>query len=160
MDRDHAARRERIPTRSAIVAVGIALGIALSGCTVGEIVQPTPEPPTQPTAIPTATSLPEGAEPAEDIPTDVANDVGLRANVVLTDCLPTDGGWEATGTAVNQGAVTRMYEITVFFATPAATVLDHATTTVSVEPGDVATWSASKQFASGGEAQCVIRGVS
>ncbi|MBN9621124.1 MAG: hypothetical protein J0H43_15580, partial [Actinobacteria bacterium] len=80
-------------------------------------------------ATPTLTQHP--LPPAQSI----GNDVQLRKHVTLTGCAARSGGWGAAGTAINPTAKSVRYTITVFFTTTSATVLDYATSTVTVPAG-------------------------
>ena len=109
-----------------------------------------------------ATSAPMSQYP---LPPDsqLANDITKRKAVALTQCGATDGGWGASGTAKNPSSTSAAdYKITVYFTTPHATVINFATTKVSVAAGGSQTWAASQKFAlpQGTQLVCVLRAIS
>jgi hypothetical protein len=93
------------------------------------------------------------------LPATVPNVVSLRRNVTVTSCHAISGGWEASGTASNPGAGPVTYQITIFFTTPRATVLDYAAASVAVQPGKTGGWTAEQHFATVPGILCVLRGV-
>lgn len=89
----------------------------------------------------------------------IINSVTRRKQVEISDCSAVAGGWGASGTAKNPEGEKTTYEITIFFTTSSATVLNFARTSVSVEPGQTAKWTASAKFATPKDTRCVLRGV-
>ena len=114
------------------------------------------------TAKSTATSipgqLPAGVTPGK-IPTSVANNVDARKGVAITKCAATEDGWQAVGTAENSGKSAREFKITIFFTTTSATVINSTTTSVKIDAGKTAKWTASGKFKAASEMRCVLRGV-
>jgi hypothetical protein len=143
------------PSRTRVGAVVAAALIvtALSACTPSA-----PAPPPSSTSTATAGGLPAGVAPAP-VPTDVPNVVALRKHVTMTACAGDADGWHASGTASNPSKKAAKYTITVFFTTRTATVIDTASTTVEVAPGGREKWTATKDFTTGGQLNCVLRGV-
>jgi hypothetical protein len=92
-------------------------------------------------------------------PSAIPNNVAQRKNVSLTACQPTQGGWAAAGVATNPGSTATRYAITIFFTDTSATVLDYATTNVSVAAGQHANWRAAARFTAPAHVLCVLRGV-
>lgn len=136
--------------RPGLVGVlAIACAAALAACSTAPSAGPTPKH----TPTPAVTQHPLPA--ASDIP----NNVAQRKYVSLTACRETHGGWAATGVATNPGPGATDYAITIFFTSTSATVLDYATTSVSVGAGGHATWRAEAQFAAPSRVLCVLRGV-
>lgn len=141
----------------ALAVLGLG-AVLLSGCTAPA---PAPTPDADVSAAPTGVpGLPDGVVPATDLPVDVPNDPAARADVQLAGCEATADGWMASGAATNSGADPVDYTITVFFATETATVIDSASTTLTVAPGDTADWQASADFTAPAGTTCVLRGVS
>jgi hypothetical protein len=103
--------------------------------------------------------LPPGVVVATSIPNSVANSPALRKNVTISACQAVDGGWSASGTAINPGAQSEDYTITVFFTDDAATVIDSVETKVSVSPGGHEKWTAAGKFIAPAKTLCVLRGV-
>lgn len=146
---------------AATLLAGLTAYAGLAGCsadkengTDGPEKTPTPSATTR-----TPEALPEGVKPASNIPTKVPNDTKLRKNVLLSTCEKTDKGWSAAGTASNPGKKTVEYEITVFFTTSQATVIETGKTKVEVKPGKDAKWSIKKDFKTAPTMLCVLRGV-
>lgn len=103
-------------------------------------------------ASPTITQLP--------LPTgSVPNDTEKRKAVAVGNCAAVDGGWQATGTAKNDGSSSQTYAITIYFTTSGNSVLTQATTSVKVAPGKTENWSASAKFSAPKVVNCVLRGV-
>ncbi|RCG29940.1 hypothetical protein DQ384_17405 [Sphaerisporangium album] len=129
--------------------VGAVLSSALTACS-------SPAPP-----VGTATPTPVPASPPPQVspPKAIPNEPGQRKNVKQTSCAAVPGGWAAEGTAANRGTTPVTYSITVFFTTTAATVLDFAKTEVSVKPGEVAKWKASKNFEAPDKVLCPMPGI-
>jgi len=143
-----AARRA-----GAWVSTGAALALALSGCVAGFT-------PPQPTAT-SARPKPAPALPTVSFATPVPNDPAQRKNAALTSCQKGADGWTASGTAKNPDtAKVLTYLVTVSFATTGGTVLDRASTTISVRPGATATWqiTGAQDFADQ-DLRCILRGV-
>jgi len=144
--------------RLPLIAVTCAAAITLSACSTAS----TSSAPARssksstPPRSSSATTIP----PQHPVPATVSNNDLLRKNVTVTTCAAVAGGWGAKGTATDPGATPVTYHITIFFTTPEATVLDDATTTVSVQPHQTADWAASQQFATVPKMICVLRGVS
>src|SRR5947209_8504157 len=126
-------------SRSAAVLLAVSLGLAVVGCTSSS---PTATPSAKPSAsrtspvhVPTQNPLPA--------PSKIRNDVALRRTTQVTGCTSTPGGWRATGKSVNATKKDVQLTITVFFTTTAATVLDYATTKVTVPASGDAAWTAA-----------------
>ena len=144
------------PQRLSIAAaatVAVAATLIFTGCSTAK--PPVTHSPTPAAAI---NGLPDGVKPAP-VPTDVPNSVAARKNVTVTGCSGDADGWKASGTITNPAKATTDYTITVFFTTPAATVIDTAQTKVTVHAGATQKWSAAKTFTTGGHVLCVLRGV-
>jgi hypothetical protein len=109
--------------------------------------------------LPAAAPTPKdgGANP---LPTKMANDPGIRQNIVQTKCEAIPGGWSAQGTAKNPGKKAVTYKVIVHFTTTKATTLDYAQTLVKVPPGKTVTWNAKKHFAAKPEMLCPMPGIS
>jgi hypothetical protein len=147
--------RARLGAFVAVSLVGGSIVVAaLSACTPAA---PASSPPPSHTTT-AAGGLPPGVEPAP-VPTDVPNVVALRKHVTMTACAGDADGWHASGTASNPSKKDAKYTITVFFTTRSATVIDTASTTVEVAPGGREKWTATKDFTTGGQLNCVLRGV-
>jgi hypothetical protein len=131
--------------------------VLLSGCATSSTSTP-PATAVQPSvnARNSTTTIPE----QHPLPATIPNDVTLHKDVEITACHATTGGWEASGTATDPGSSPVTYDITVVFTTPRATVLDYATTSVTVQPGATARWTARQEFATVAGMLCVLRGVS
>ena len=97
--------------------------------------------------------------PAPSVPTNVANDPTLRRDVKLTSCGATLNGWAASGSAKNPSDKPRTLTITVFFTTPAATVIATGATRVALAPHRTRGWSVAEKFDAPDETLCVLRGV-
>jgi hypothetical protein len=171
-----------MPSALIKVSLCVAVAIAVAGCTSSgsgihatTSAKPTPTASTkatspaatQPPSVPDTTGAAPGAGEStvpplvqNPLPDSVPNDPDVRKNVAQTKCEAVDGGWGAEGTATNPGTAPVTYSITVYFTTPTATVLDYATTTVSVAPGATEKWSASKQFAAVADMLCPMPGIS
>lgn len=147
--------------RTHLTSIAVAAAFLLGGCAVSG---PTP-PSTPPTAASPATSstpapsLPAGATAATNVPTAVPNDPDLRKSVTITKCAATKAGWTAQGTATNSKKTSKTYKIAVFFTSASATVLHTDSTTVTVKPGDKATWTINAKFTAPEGTLCVLRGV-
>lgn len=111
----------------------------------------------QPAAAPTAKDKDAGANP---LPTKMANDPGIRQNIVQTKCEAIPGGWSAQGTAKNPGKKAVTYKVIVHFTTTKATTLDYAQTLVKVPPGKTVAWNAKKHFAAEQKMLCPMPGIS
>lgn len=96
---------------------------------------------------------------ANQIPTKIDNQPGVRKNVVQTKCAAIPGGWAAEGTATNTRKTPVEYKILVHFTTTKATVLDYAQTTVPVAPGKTVKWQAQKQFKADKKMLCPMPGI-
>jgi hypothetical protein len=94
-----------------------------------------------------------------NVPTSVPNDPTLRNNVTLSSCASTSVGWAASGTARNPSKSSASYRITVFFTTDHATVIGHASTTVTVPGGASHPWTVAATFHPASPTRCVLRGV-
>ncbi len=144
----------------------LTLTAALSACSSGssnQDITPKAVPDTtSATPPPSATPL-ESPLPAPSLPDPkaIANEPSARAQVKLTGCDPASNpfGWQASGTATNPRKRDAAYTITVFFTTPGNTVVDSATTTVTVKPGQTTDWKASKALTGPKDLRCVLRGV-
>ncbi|GII47467.1 hypothetical protein Psi02_38910 [Planotetraspora silvatica] len=108
-----------------------------------------------PTPAPSAPNI-----AANPLPTKLANDPGIRDNIVQTKCDAVPGGWGAKGTAKNPGTKTVTYKIVVYFTTTKATTLDFAQTLVKVPPGKTVPWSATKHFEAKQQMLCPMPGIS
>lgn len=137
------------------VVVGLAAATILSACSTSPTTSVSATTPTT-TAQSSASTVPV----QHPLPSTVPNNLTLRKNVTITACHAIAGGWAATGTAANPGTSPGNYQITVFFTTPRATVLDYATVAVVVQPGKTAQWTAEQRFATVPGMICVLRGVS
>lgn len=137
------------------VVVGLTVAVVLSGCSTSSSTSVPVATPTT-AAPPSATTVPV----QHPLPSTVPNNLTLRKNVAITACHAVTGGWAAEGTATNPGTSPDNYQITVFFTTPRATVLDYATVAVAVQPGKTAQWTAEQHFATVPGMNCVLRGVS
>jgi hypothetical protein len=71
----------------------------------------------------------------------------------------TSVGWAASGTARNPSKSSASYRITVFFTTDHATVIGHASTTVTVPGGASHPWTVAATFHPASPTRCVLRGV-
>ncbi len=149
--------RRRTRALVTAVAVSVVAVVALAGCTGAPAPHPTPSPTAR--GGQSITGLPSGVTPAPSIPATVPNTPALRADVRLAGCKPTADGWSASGTATNPGDAAATYTITVFFTTTAATVIDSATSKVTVKPHDDGKWTAAAAFAAPAKTLCVLRGV-
>lgn len=127
--------------------------LALAGC--GGPADPAPTP----TPELTVNGLPEGVSLPEDVPTDVPNDPDARADVAISACGSTDGGWRASGVIENSDDMQRTYEVTVFFTTEGGSVIGHGATSVEVAPSGEASWVVDESFVSAETTLCVVRGV-
>ncbi|GAA4361161.1 hypothetical protein [Angustibacter luteus] len=143
-------------SKSAVVLLTVAVASTVVGCTSSDQ-KPTPTgaaasgSKTTPAHVPTQEPLPE--------PSKIRNDVKLRRTTAITGCTSKSGGWQATGKSVNPSKKDVKLTITVFFTTTAATVLDYATTKVTVPAKGDATWTAAASFAAEPNMRCVLRGV-
>jgi hypothetical protein len=131
-----------------ITALAAACMVALMACS-----SPSAKAPPRHTPTPTVAQHPLPA------PSAIPNNVAQRRDVSLTGCLATHEGWAASGIASNPGSSPASYTITIFFTTTSATVLDYATTTVSLAAGQHDSWRAAAQFAAPAHVLCVLRGV-
>jgi hypothetical protein len=142
-------------TRSAMLLCGLLLATAaLAGCTGNVTPSPTPT-----TSAADVNGLPTGVQQATEVPTDVANTPALRANVAITECSASDGGWKAEGTAKNPGDAAQTYTITVFFTTDHGTVIGTGDTKVTVEAGKTEDWTVAAKLTPAPKTLCVLRGV-
>jgi hypothetical protein len=139
--------------REALLA--LALGGALAACTSsGGTPAPSPKATSSDSTsvhIPSQHPLPPASR--------IRNNVKLRTQVAITSCVSTPSGWKAAGRAVNSGRKPQSYNITVFFTTRHATVLDYARTKLTVPPGHTGKWTAAARFAAERTTLCVLRGV-
>jgi hypothetical protein len=104
-------------------------------------------------------ALPAGVVGATAVPTDVANQPTLRANVTISSCARAPGGWAASGTARNPTATAVTYTVTVFFTTSSATVLGSATSKVTIPAHGSQEWNAPAKLTPANPTRCVLRGV-
>lgn len=93
------------------------------------------------------------------LPATVANQPAVRSRVQVTGCMPITNGWRASGTATNPGTGTARYQITVYFTTTSASVLDYDIVKVSAGPGKTVTWTAAKTFLAQPKTLCALVGV-
>ncbi|MFP3466408.1 hypothetical protein [Leifsonia sp. SIMBA_070] len=149
---DGTTRFRRFAATGAILAF-LAAGAGLAGCTES------PGAATKTTHTASVPGLPAGVSQPTSIPTDIPDSTEARANVRLQGCSEAQGGWQATGTAVNHGKKASTSVITVFFTTESATVIGTAQTTVSVKPGGTEKWTAKGDFVGAPKTLCVLRGV-
>lgn len=133
-------------TRIVIPLCIAAFALSLTGCSTT-----TPVPPH------TTTPAPVLVQPTS-IPTDVPNQKAARANVQITDCAGRNDSWVASGNARNPGNTDTTYDITIFFTTSAATVVQTGHTTVHVPAGKTGKWSVSGKVQAEGKILCVLRG--
>jgi hypothetical protein len=138
--------RYPITAVAALIVAAVAVTGVLSGCTSAA-----------PTATPTATAPP--ADSPLDVPTSVPNVPTERANVQVSNCASSSGGWSARGTASNPGSASKTYTITVFFTTSTGTVVGVAATHVTVAKGKTARWATVAQIPTANDLSCVLRGV-
>jgi len=89
----------------------------------------------------------------------IPNVVTKRKAIAISGCSAVSGGWQVEGSASNSGTARQTFEITIFFTTASATVLDFARTTVTVEAGRTQKWYASANFTAPRDTVCVLRGV-
>lgn len=142
-------------TTSATLLGGLLLAaVALAGCTATDSPSPSPS-----ASASDVNGLPTGVQQATAVPTDVANTPALRANVEITECSASDGGWKAEGTAKNPGDAAKSYTITVFFTTDHGTVIGTGDTKVTVEPGKTEDWTVRAALTPAPKTLCVLRGV-
>ncbi|MGJ6967616.1 hypothetical protein ACSDR0_37420 [Streptosporangium sp. G11] len=94
------------------------------------------------------------------LPAKLANDPGIRKNIVQTGCASVPGGWGARGTAKNPEDKAVTYKIVVYFTTTRATTLDYAQALVKVPPGKTVGWSATKHFDAERQMLCPMPGIS
>ncbi|WP_436697872.1 hypothetical protein [Nocardioides sp. BYT-33-1] len=95
------------------------------------------------------------------IPTGAALDnvPDLYELVAQTGCEATADGWRAEGTAANPGTAEQGFTVLVFFTDPQARIVDSASATVTVAPGETGTWTAERAFAAPAGTSCVVRAV-
>ena len=142
--------------KPAVVLLTVTMAAALAGCTSSDEKSGSASAASsgsKPSAshVPTQNPLPE--------PSKIRNDVELRRTTAITSCTSKSGGWQAAGKSVNPGKKDVHLTITVFFTTPAATVLDYATTKVTVPARGDAKWTAAATFPAEPNMRCVLRGV-
>jgi hypothetical protein len=150
-------------------ATTIALATALFGltaCTAG-----TPDSDETPTS--TSTSEPTSSEGTPDPTTpafggvqgevvpseDVENDPLLFADVAMDSCEATDGGYTATGTAINERDTDQSYRIVVNFTDAQARAITSSVVDFTAAAGETATWEAPAAFEAPEGTTCVIVGV-
>ncbi|SOD74607.1 hypothetical protein SAMN05892883_3793 [Jatrophihabitans sp. GAS493] len=139
----------------------LSTAAVLCGCTSSTSTPPPSKSPTSAakTSASKASASPLPVQNPLPSPGQIPNDVKLRRQVSITSCTAKPGGWQAKGKAVNTGGKKVILTITVFFTTTSATVLDYATTKVSVPAGGTADWTAAATFAAEPTMRCVLRGV-
>jgi hypothetical protein len=110
-----------------------------------------------------APTLPHGVTGDTALPSNIPNNPQLRGNVQIASgtagCKAAPGGWEATGTAINPSDKDITYEVTVFFTTTSATVIDAGHTDVKVKAHGSSPWTVSDKFNAAPQMLCVLRGV-
>lgn len=147
--------RSNVFAKSAVVVLTVSMTAVLAGCTSSDDKPPasaaTSGSTTTPARVPTQQPLPE--------PSKIRNDVKLRRTTAITACTSKSGGWQASGKSVNPSKKDVKLTITVFFTTTAATVLDYATTKVTVPARGDAKWTAAASFDAAPNMRCVLRGV-
>jgi hypothetical protein len=149
-------KRSGVFPKTAAGLTAIAMAVVVAGCTSSS---PKPAPTgasasssaTAATRPPTQNQLPS--------PSAIRNDVKLHRQTAITSCTSKPGGWQASGKSVNPGKNDVHLTITVFFTTTTATVLDYATTKVTVPAGGTAKWTAAATFPAQPTMLCVLRGV-
>jgi hypothetical protein len=147
-----------------IAVVGAVLAVAsIAGCSGSSNHQAdaaaSSARPSASTSVAQAPGLPAGVVNATSLPASPPNSPALRANVTMSSCAATAGGWGAGGTALNAGKTAADYTITVFFTTDHATVIGSAQTHVTVPPGAKQNWQVSSKFTAPAKTLCVLRGV-
>lgn len=155
----HNSRQEDMTLKKISSVAIVAAALMLGGCAVSAPTAPSAGAPTPSGAATPGASLPHGVTAATSVPTAVANDPGVRKDVTLTKCAATKAGWSAAGTAQNKKKGAKTFKITVFFTSPAATVLHTDSTTVTVKPGAKSDWTIYGQFTAPKGTLCVLRGV-
>lgn len=158
-----AARISRATKPFAVGALLVGVALAAAGCTGSPHPGATSRSsqanahPSQPTPITNQKQVP-GA--GVKVPTKIDNVVADRKNVTLTSCTSTQGGWVASGVAVNHGGSETSYKVTVYFTDQEATVIGTGMTTVGVAPGHVTRWRVATHLAAQpGGTRCVLVGV-
>ena len=152
-------RIRRATKRLATAAVLVSVALTAAGCTSS------PHPGAARHGSQPSQAAPAGNEKqvpgaGVKVPTKIDNVVADRKNVTLTSCLSTQGGWSASGVAVNHGGSSTSYKVTVYFTDQEATVLGTGVSTVSVAPGRVSRWRiAAHLVAQPGGTRCVLVGV-
>src|SRR6218665_3272268 len=125
--------------RALVASAAVALVLsALAGCASSTNTAGSPSP-----AV-TVPGFPPGVVPSTEIPTEVANTVELRAQVVVDKCGKTPSGWSASGVVTNPTDDPESLLLTVFFTDEKATVIDFAEATVQVDAKGKANWTAAK----------------
>ncbi|MEW9532387.1 hypothetical protein [Microbispora sp. NPDC049125] len=149
-------RYAALPAVKASVLLMLASTLA-AGCSSGEhAVRETPAGP-----VKSAAAMPDAAKVvANSLPKKIANEPGVRRNVIQTACAAVPGGWGAEGTARNPGEKPVTYKIVVFFTTTKATTLDYAQTLAKVPPGKTVNWSVKKEFKAERKMLCPMPGIS
>jgi hypothetical protein len=141
---------------TSLSAVCAAALLSVTACTSDEPSTPKGQAAVKPSTPATSPeTVPHRPLPTKPIP----NDVDKRRSVVIEECKATKNGWRARGTATNSADSSETYEITIFFTTTSATVMDFARTTVTVAAGETEKWQASTKFPAPDEVRCVLRGV-
>ncbi len=148
MDTGNAPASAVKVTALASLAIAVAAGCSLGGHPVHDTA-----------AVSDASSSAPNTK-ANPLPSKIANQPGVRKNVVQTTCAAVPGGWGAAGTATNPGTKPVTYKIVVYFTTTKATTLDYAQTLVPVKPGKTVPWKATKQFQAQKKMLCPMPGVS
>lgn len=159
-----AARTSRATKPIALVVLLVGVALTAAGCTNSPHPGAANSHSSQPKARPSqaAPAGNQGPVPGAGVkvPTKIDNVIADRKNVTLTSCLSTQGGWSASGVAVNHGGSETSYKVTVYFTDQEATVLGTGVTTVTVTPGQVTRWRiATHLVAQPGGTRCILVGV-
>jgi hypothetical protein len=80
--------------------------------------------------------------------------------VTLSGCAASEGRWAARGKVVNPNPVATSYTITVFYTDNTDTVVDYASSTVTVAAEKSEQWMTFGQHPDTGPLTCTVKGVS
>jgi len=134
-------------------------GVALACCAI--LVAGCSSSASTPSSTSAATTTPRSSvapEPPTTFPS-YKNNAMLRADVSITSCVASTGGWTATGAIHNTEKSGHAFVITVYFTDPQSTVLAGGKTSVPVRRGGTATWHVTAKFAAMPGTRCVVVGV-
>ncbi len=154
----------RVSRATSVAVVGLSVIAITAGCSSGQSNNTKSSSAPKSTASVTAPATAGSATITQyPLPTGtISNNTtanGPRTQVAITSCAAVDGGWGASGTAKNPGTSAVTYDITIFFTSTGATVLDYATASVKVAAGKTENWTAAAKFAAPSNVLCVLRGV-